>query len=72
MSLYSEYAEVAKGFTQLLKQEFPFHWDDIAQQSFDKIKKFLVNAPLIRPPHYHRDFTLYLVVAFSTIAMVLV
>ena len=32
----------------------------------------LVNAPLLHPPNYHRDFTLYLAVAFSTIAMVLV
>ena len=32
----------------------------------------LVNAPLLRPPNYHRDFTLYLAAAFSTIAMVLV
>ena len=32
----------------------------------------LVNAPLLCPPDYHRDFTLYLATAFSTIAMVLV
>ena len=25
------YVEVAKGFTRLLKQNVPFHWDDIAQ-----------------------------------------
>ena len=32
----------------------------------------LVNARLLRPPNYHRDFTLYLATTFSTIAMVLV
>ena len=32
----------------------------------------MVNAPLLCPPDYHRDFTLYLAAAFSTIAMVLV
>ena len=32
----------------------------------------LANAPLLRPSNYHRDFTLYLAAAFSTIAMVLV
>lgn len=36
------------------------------------LKNFLVNVPLLRPPNYHHDFSLYLVVAFSTIAMVLV
>ena len=66
------YAEVAKGFTRLLKQNVPFRWDEIAQQSFEKLKTLLVNAPLLRPPNYHRDFTLYLAAAFSTIAMVLV
>ena len=32
----------------------------------------LVNAPLLRPPDYRRDFTLYLAATFSTIAMVMV
>ena len=66
------YAYVAKGFTQLLKQDDPFYWDEIAQKYFDKLKTLLVNAPLIRPPNYHRDFTLYLAAAFNTISMVLV
>ena len=63
---------MAKGFTRLLKQNVPFHWDDIAQESFENLKTLLVNAPLLQPPNYHRDFTLYLATAFSTIAMVLV
>ena len=36
------------------------------------MKTLLVNAPLLRPPDYHHNFTLYLAAAFSTIAMVLV
>ena len=66
------YAEVAKGFTRILKQDIPFCWDEIAQHSFDRLKIFLVNAPLLRTVNYHRDFTLYLDDALSTIAMVLV
>ena len=68
----SNYAEVAKGFTRLLKQNVPFQWDEIAQRSFEKLKMLLVNASLLRPPNYHRDFTIYLAAAFGTIAMVLV
>ena len=68
----SNYAEVAKGFTHLLKKDVPFCWDEISQQYFDRLKTFLVNAPLLHPPNYHRDFTLYLAAAFSTITMVLV
>ena len=36
------------------------------------LKTLLVNAPLLCPLNYHRDFTLYLAATFSTIAMVLV
>ena len=39
---------------------------------FLRPKTLLVNAPLLRPPNYHRDFSLYLVIAFNTISMVLV
>ena len=66
------YAEVAKGYTRLLKQGVPLCWDEIAQKSFEALKTLLVNAPLLLPPNYHRVFSLYLVVAFSTISMVLV
>ena len=36
------YAEMAKGFTRLLKKGVPFHWDQVAQASFDAIKDTLV------------------------------
>eukprot|EP00253_Pinus_taeda_P002987 PITA_02987 len=66
------YAEVAKGFTRLLKKDVPFHWDTVAQESFERLKGLLVSAPLLRPPNYHRDYTLYLAAADTTIGMVLV
>ena len=66
------YAKVAKGFTRLLKRDVPFHWDATAQESFERLKSLLVSAPLLRPPNYYRDYTLYLAVADTTIGMVLV
>ena len=63
---------MAKGFTRLLKRDTPFHWDAIAQESFERLKGLLVSAPLLRPPNYHRDYTLYLAAADTTIGMVLV
>eukprot|EP00253_Pinus_taeda_P008686 PITA_08686 len=66
------YAEVAKGFTRLLKRDTPFRWDAIAQESFEHLKTLLVFAPLLRPPNYHRNYTLYLAAADTTIGMVLV
>eukprot|EP00253_Pinus_taeda_P011702 PITA_11702 len=68
----SNYAEVAKGFTQLLKRDTPFGWDAIAEELFAPLKTLLVSAPLLRPPNYHRDYTLYLAAADTTIGMVLV
>eukprot|EP00253_Pinus_taeda_P022601 PITA_22601 len=66
------YAEVAKGFTWLLKRDTPFRWDAIAEESFSHLKTLVVSAPLLQPPNYHRDYTLYLAAADTTIGMVLV
>ena len=63
---------MARGYTRLLKQGIPFCWDEIAQKSFEALKKLLVNTPLLRPPNYHCDFSLYLATTFNTITMVLV
>ena len=66
------YADVAKVFTRLLKRDVPFHWDATAQESFERLKGLLVSAPLLRPPNYYRDYTVYLAAADTTIGMVLV
>lgn len=66
------YAELAKGYTRLLKKEVPFVWDQVAQASFDALKDSLMKASLMYAPDYQRDFNLYLTVAVTTIEMVLV
>jgi hypothetical protein len=55
----------------LLKKDIPFHWDDVAQHSFEALKHALTTAPLLRPPNYNKDFLLYLALAESIISMVL-
>ena len=57
---------------RLLKKGVPFFGDEFPQCSFDDLKKALTSKPLLSPPDYSRDFLLYLVVAKSTIGMVLV
>ena len=57
---------------RLLKKDTPFIWDEQAQASFEKLKYALTHTPLIHPPDYSRDFTLYLAASNATIAMVLV
>eukprot|EP00253_Pinus_taeda_P013850 PITA_13850 len=54
---------------RLLKRDTPFRWDAIAEESFAHLKTLLVSAPLLRPPNYHRDYTLYLAAADTTIGM---
>ena len=56
----------------LLKKDTPFIWDEQAQTSFEKLKYALTHAPLIHPPDFSKDYTLYLAASNATIAMVLV
>jgi len=50
----------------------PFDWDQVAQASFDALKEALMKASLMYAPDYQKDLNLYLAVADTTIAMVLV
>ena len=66
------YVELAKGYTHLLKNGVPFNWDQVEKASFDALKDSLIKASLMYAPDYQKDFNMYLVVADTTIAMVLV
>lgn len=57
---------------RLLKRDTSFVCDVVAQESFEKLKEHLVSSPLLCPPDYHRDYTLYLATTNNTIGMVLV
>jgi len=56
----------------LLKKGVPFYWDESTQCSFDALKFTLMSSPLLSPPDYDKDFSLYLAAEESTIRMVLV
>ena len=66
------YAELAKGYTRLLKKRVLFHWDQVAQASFDAVKDSLIRASIMYAPNYQKYFFLYLVAADTTIGMLLV
>ena len=57
---------------RLLKKDTPFVWDDFAQHTFDNLKHALTHAPVLQPPDYTKDYSLYLAASFSTIGMVFV
>ena len=57
---------------RLLKKDTPFVWDDFVQRGFDNLKHALIHAPVLQPPNYSKDYSLYVVISLSTIGMVLV
>lgn len=66
------YATCMHGFLFLLHQDIPFKWDDQAQKSFEALKEALTSAPLIIPPNYDKDDTLYLSTSKTALARVLI
>ena len=66
------YVERTHGFMRLLNKYTPFVWDDFAQGAFDNLKHALTHAPVLQPPNYAQDYSLYVVASLSTIGMVLV
>ena len=66
------YVEMAKGFTRLLKKGVPFHWDQVAQASFDAVKDTLVRVSLMYPPNYQNDYFLYITATDMMMVMVMV
>ena len=66
------YAELAKGYTCLLKKGVPFVWNQVAQASFDSLKESLMKASLMYTHDYQKYLNLYMAAADTTITMVLV
>ena len=57
---------------RLLKKDTPFIWDDFAQCAFDNLKHALTHAPVLQPPNYAQDYSMYVAASLSTIGMVLI
>ena len=57
---------------RFLKKDTPFVWNDFVQHAFDNIKHALTHAPVLQPPNYAKDYSLYVVASFSIVGMVLV
>jgi hypothetical protein len=68
----SNYAEITRGLTHLLKKGSEFVWDKLANNAFEALKLSLTKAPLLFPPDYSQDYFLYLAASKYTIGMVLV
>jgi hypothetical protein len=65
LGLCSYYRRFVKGFskiagplTELTKKNIPFDWTQERQESFDKLKKILVEDPILSHPNFNKDFIL--------------
>lgn len=52
------YGQISKPLTSLLKQDVPFIWSDLCQESFEKLKKILTSEPLLQYPDFTQPFNL--------------
>ncbi|XP_075499321.1 uncharacterized protein LOC142537713 [Primulina tabacum] len=70
----SNLAGKEKEFSQLLKlkDSREFKWEDSHQKSFDVIKRYLSNPPVLMPPRYGMPLKLYISAAHESIGCLLV
>ena len=46
--------------SNLLKKDVEFKWDDKCQESFDKIKEYLLHPPVLAPYRHGEPLWLYI------------
>ncbi|CAN6447828.1 unnamed protein product [Victoria cruziana] len=51
-----------KPFNQLLRKGVRFEWGQQCQDSFDKIKNYMLNPPVLTPPVLEKPLLLYITV----------
>ncbi|KAA3455454.1 gag/pol polyprotein [Gossypium australe] len=56
---------------RLLKKHNPGVWDEESQKTFDKVKQYLSNAPMLTPPNPDKPLILYLTVLNNSMGCVL-
>ncbi|XP_017634330.1 uncharacterized protein LOC108476591 [Gossypium arboreum] len=54
-----EFSLIAAPLTKLLRKGVPFDWSDRQQESFEKLKKVLTEAPVLIQPEYGKEFTIF-------------
>ncbi|KAK5826635.1 hypothetical protein PVK06_021561 [Gossypium arboreum] len=67
----SQLTEKCDPIFRLLKKHNPGVWDKECQKTFDKVKQYLSNAPVLTPPSPDKPLILYLTVFENSIGCVL-
>jgi hypothetical protein len=69
--LVSNFAEMVKHITTMLRKGNEMKWNVESRKSFDQIKKDLIEAPVLISPDYSKDFLIFSFASFDTITTVL-
>jgi hypothetical protein len=67
----SNFAELVKHITIMLKKGNKVKWTVEPRKSFDQIKKALTEAPVLISPDYSKDFLIFSFASFDTVVVVL-
>jgi hypothetical protein len=67
----SNFAEMVKHVTTMLRKGNEMKWNIESRNSFDQIKKDLIEAPMLISPDYSKDFLIFSFAYFDTITTVL-
>ena len=67
----SNYAEIVKDITNMLKKENEVHWTKEAKELFPRIKEALQTTPLLISPDHQKPFQIFSFASPSSIVVVL-
>ena len=65
------FSELVKHITSILRKEAEIKWKDQARNSFEAIKKAIMEAPTLISPDYTKGFYIFYFASFDTVATVL-
>jgi hypothetical protein len=67
----SNFVELVKYITTMLRKDSEIKWTTEAHDSFDQIKKSLTKSPVLVSPDYSKDFLIFSFSSFDIVAIVL-
>ena len=79
LGLASYYRRLVKGFsttttpmTRLLQKSMKFEWSEKCQSSFEKLKEFLTEAPVLTQPTYGKEYVIFSDASLNGLGCVLI
>jgi hypothetical protein len=67
----SNFVELVKYIIAMMRKDSEIKWIVEARDSFDQIKKSLIEAPILVSPDYSKDFLVFSFAPFDRVAAVL-